>query len=64
MAFGEVKIEFCWFPSMGLPWTREGELHFPQAPVAFNTPFFSRITIEKLIQTLKLCVYKSKKYYN
>ena len=30
----------------------EGESQLPQTPAAFNTPFFSRITIEKLIQTL------------
>ena len=41
-----------------------GELQAPQTPAAFNTPFFSRITIEKLIQTLNLCIYKSKKHSN
>ena len=28
------------------------ESKLPQNPAAFNTPFFSRITIEKLIRTL------------
>ena len=31
---------------------RGEESQVPQTPAAFNTPFFSRITIEKLIQTL------------
>ena len=41
MAFWAVKIEFCWFHSMGLSWTRERELHLPRAPAAFSTPFFT-----------------------
>ena len=31
---------------------RREELQLPQTPAAFDTPFFSRITIGKLIQTL------------
>ena len=39
---------------MAMPWTcwGGGESQLPQTAAAFNTPFFSRITIEKLIQTL------------
>ena len=35
-----------------------GALQFPQTPAAFNTPFFWRITVEKLIQTLVYVVSK------
>ena len=36
----------------GLDMLRGEESQVPQTPAAFNTPFFSGITIEKLIQTL------------
>ena len=61
MAVGAVKIEFSWSRSMALSWTRCGEENHSSSqeiPAAFNTPFFSRITIEKLIQTLG-CVIQS-----
>ena len=37
--------------SLDLLWGEESQLL--QMPVAFNTPFFPQVTIEKLIQTLK-----------
>ena len=42
------------FPQQGssLDQMQGGKSQLSQTPVAFNTPFFSLFTIEKLIQTL------------
>ena len=43
---------------------RGGESQLPQTPAAFNTPFFSRITIENLIQSLIFHYLQKRKLKN
>ena len=57
MTFRAVKIELKPVHQHGsaLESLQGGEPYIPQDPAAFNTPFFSQITIKKLIQTLPPC---------
>ena len=56
MAFWAIKTNFPGPPAWLWPGPApggEGGVQLPQTLPAFNAPFFSQITIEKLIQTLK-----------